>query len=65
MNISTLVIGRSLTIPFAINLEGTEKPRQREPELAPIDFPYFRSLRVSSAAASKLRGASPQTSHNN
>ena len=38
MDISKLVIGRSLTIPFAVNLDGTEKPAQREPELAAIDF---------------------------
>jgi len=38
MDIFTLMIGRSLTIPFAINLERTEKRRQREPELAVIDF---------------------------
>ena len=37
MDIFTLIIGRSLTIPFAINLERTEK-LQREPELAVIDF---------------------------
>ena len=36
MDIFTLMIGRSLTIPFAINLERTEK--QREPEIAVIDF---------------------------
>jgi hypothetical protein len=38
MEIFTLMIGRSLTIPFAINLERTEKRRQRGPELAAIDF---------------------------
>ena len=39
MDIFTLLIGRSLTIPFAINLERTEKQQQqREPELAVIDF---------------------------
>jgi hypothetical protein len=38
MDIFTLMIGRSLTIPFAINLERTEKQQQREPELAAIDF---------------------------
>jgi hypothetical protein len=35
MDIFALMIGRSLTIPFAINLERTEKQQQREPELAP------------------------------
>ena len=38
MDIFTLMIGRSLTIQFAINLERTEKQQQREPELAVIDF---------------------------
>jgi hypothetical protein len=38
MDIFTLMIGRSLTIPFAINLERTEKQQQREPKLAVIDF---------------------------
>jgi hypothetical protein len=37
MDIFSLMIGRSLTIPFAINLERTEKRQQREPELAPRD----------------------------
>ena len=35
MDIFTLMIGRSLTIPFAISLERTEK---QQPELAVIDF---------------------------
>jgi hypothetical protein len=37
MDIFSLMIGRSLTIPFAINLERTEK-QQRDPRLAVIDF---------------------------
>jgi hypothetical protein len=36
MDIFTLTIGRSLTIPFAISLERTEK--QQQPELGVIDF---------------------------
>jgi len=47
MDIFTLMIGRSLTIPFAINLERTEKQQQREPELAVIDFALLSKLRVS------------------
>jgi hypothetical protein len=38
MDIFSLMIGRSLTIPFAINLERTEKLQQREARLAVIDF---------------------------
>lgn len=38
MDIFALMIGRSLTIPFAINLETTEKRQQRDPELALTDF---------------------------
>ena len=38
MDIFTLMIGRSLTIPFAVNLERAEKQQRREPELAVIDF---------------------------
>jgi hypothetical protein len=38
MDIFALMIGRSLTIPFAINLESTEKRQQRDPELAVVDF---------------------------
>ena len=49
MDIFTLTIGRSLTIPFAINLERTEKQQQCEPELAVIDFALF------SKATRKLR----------
>ena len=44
MDIFTLLIGRSLTIPFAINLERTEKQQQREPELAVIDFPLLSNV---------------------
>jgi hypothetical protein len=55
MGIFTLMIGRSLTIPFAINLERTEKQQQREPELAVIDFALLsqamRELRSDIEAA--------------
>jgi hypothetical protein len=55
MDIFTLMIGRSLTIPFAINLERTEKQQQREPELAVIDFALLsnatRELRSDIEAA--------------
>jgi hypothetical protein len=57
MDIFTLMIGRSLTIPFAINLERTEKQQQREPELAVIDFPLLsnatRELRSDIEAATR------------
>jgi hypothetical protein len=55
MDIFTLMIGRSLTIPFAINLERAEKQQQREPELAVIDFALLsnatRELRSDIEAA--------------
>jgi hypothetical protein len=55
MDIFALMIGRSLTIPFAINLERTEKQQQREPELAVIDFALLsnatRELRSDIEAA--------------
>jgi hypothetical protein len=57
MDIFTLMIGRSLTIPFAINLERTEKQQQREQELAVIDFPLLsnatRELRSDIEAATR------------
>ena len=55
MDIFALMIGRSLTIPFAINLERTEKQQRREPELAVIDFALLsnatRELRSDIEAA--------------
>ena len=45
MDISKLVIGRSLAIPFGINLEGTEEPAPREPKLAAIDFGVLAKAR--------------------
>ena len=38
MDIFTLLIARSLKIPFAINTDGSEKPPRTEPELPAIDF---------------------------
>ena len=38
MDIFTLLIARSLKHPFKVNLEGTEKRAQAEPELPAIDF---------------------------
>ena len=38
MDIFTLLIARSLRHPFKVNLEGTEKRAQAEPELPAIDF---------------------------
>jgi hypothetical protein len=38
MDIFTLLIARSLKIPFAVNTEGTEKRPQAEPELPAINF---------------------------
>jgi hypothetical protein len=59
MDIFTLMIGRSLTIPFAINLERTEKRRQRGPELAAIDFALLskaaRELNSNNWRATRIR----------
>ena len=38
MDILILLIARTLRIPFAANVEGTEKWPQGEPELPAIDF---------------------------
>jgi hypothetical protein len=38
MDIFALLIGRSLRHPFAVNLDGTEKRAEAEPELPAIDF---------------------------
>jgi hypothetical protein len=38
MDIFTLLIARSLEIPFAVKLDATEKPPLTEPELPAIDF---------------------------
>ena len=38
MDIFTLLIARSLEIPFAVKLDAMEKPPLTEPELPAIDF---------------------------
>jgi hypothetical protein len=48
MDIFTLTIGRSLTIPFAISLERTEK--QPLPELGVIDFALLSKATRSSSS---------------
>ncbi|MGA7128839.1 MAG: hypothetical protein WBZ19_21155 [Chthoniobacterales bacterium] len=55
MDIFTLLIARSLRHPFKVNLEGTEKRAQAEPELPAIDFALLSKVTRDNEQPTRIR----------